>query len=330
MPSVSVIVPVYNTAPFMRRSLDSLLSQKHADFRAICIDDGSTDESLAILRDYESRDSRVNVFTKKNSGVSDTRNLGLSLAKGEYVYFFDPDDWLEPDLLSENVAMADVEGSDVVMFGFREVALDGRVLSTQGGGASAAYGDRKRIADSLAGILRRNRINPVWNKLYRRSSLLKAGASFPPQRVGEDALFNIRAFSCFSRMSVNAGVYYNYLHARPSSATNSRVLEIFKHNRKLVPEIRKMFDSFEADDDGFINEVIVNMSFIAHARAARAAALGEGYSDFLAVIEGEGLNQLLGLMDSHGLRGVKHRIKNFSMRFPFLIYLYERAKVLKF
>lgn len=330
MSSVSVVIPVYNTAPFLRRSLDSLLSQRHSDFQAICIDDGSTDESLAILREYESRESRISVLTKKNSGVSDTRNLGLSLAQGEYVYFFDPDDWLEPDLLSENVAVADAEGSDVVMFGFREVALDGRVLSTQGASCSATYGSREHIADSLASILRHNRINPVWNKLYRRSSLLKAGASFPPQRVGEDALFNIRAFAFFSRMSVNAGIYYNYLHSRPSSATNSRVLEIYRHNRKLIPEMRRMFDGFEADDDGFVNEVIVNMSFVAHARAARASALGGGYSDFLAAIDGEGLNQLLGLIDSHGLRGMKHKIKNLSMKFPIFIYLYERAKALKF
>lgn len=92
-PKVSVIVPVYNVEAYLPECLDSVLSQTLTDIEVICINDGSPDGSLAILRRYEQADSRVKVIDKKNEGVGKARNDGIAAAKGEYIAFMDSDDW---------------------------------------------------------------------------------------------------------------------------------------------------------------------------------------------------------------------------------------------
>lgn len=116
-PTVSVIVPVYNTRGFLCECLDSVLGQTFADFEVICVDDGSTDGSADILDEYAARDERVTVRHQKNGGPSRARNLGLSLAKGEYICFVDSDDGLAPGALERFVAVAEEERADIVVCG---------------------------------------------------------------------------------------------------------------------------------------------------------------------------------------------------------------------
>lgn len=93
-PSVSVIIPVYNIEKFLSACLDSVCSQTLKDIEIICVDDGSTDSSLAILHRYKKQDERVIVLTQQNQGAGAARNYGLSIAKGEYLAFLDSDDFL--------------------------------------------------------------------------------------------------------------------------------------------------------------------------------------------------------------------------------------------
>lgn len=100
-PVVSIIVPVFNSAAYLQKSLDSILAQSFRDFELILVDDGSTDQSGAIVDRYAERDERITVFHKTNSGVSRTRNYGLSRASGEFVTFIDSDDFLSKDFLAK-------------------------------------------------------------------------------------------------------------------------------------------------------------------------------------------------------------------------------------
>lgn len=100
-PKLSIIVPVFNTEKYLTKCIDSILCQTFDDFELILINDGSKDNSLAILKEYEQKDKRIKVFDKINSGVSDTRNFGINKAKGKWLCFIDSDDWIEPNYLSE-------------------------------------------------------------------------------------------------------------------------------------------------------------------------------------------------------------------------------------
>ena len=105
MPKVSVIVPVYKVESYLRKCVDSILGQSFSDFEVILVDDGSPDNCGAICDDYATRDQRVKVIHKINGGLSDARNVGLDAAIGQYICFVDSDDWIEQDLLKDNVAV---------------------------------------------------------------------------------------------------------------------------------------------------------------------------------------------------------------------------------
>ena len=95
-PLISVIIPVYNVEAYLPRCLDSVIQNTYRNLEIICVDDGSTDGSPEILRDYAQRDARITVITKENGGVSSARNAGLDRATGEFVAFIDSDDFVHP------------------------------------------------------------------------------------------------------------------------------------------------------------------------------------------------------------------------------------------
>lgn len=106
IPSVSVIIPVYNVDKYLRECLDSILAQTLQEWELICINDGSTDGSSAILAEYAAKDNRINVIKQQNRGQGAARNIGLKQAVGEYIYFLDSDDYLVPDALERLISVA--------------------------------------------------------------------------------------------------------------------------------------------------------------------------------------------------------------------------------
>jgi len=113
---ISVVVPIYNVERFLPRALDSILSQTHKDWEAILVDDGSTDLSGSIAEQYARRDRRFRVLHKQNGGLSDARNAGMKLIRGEYLVFLDADDFLHPQLMALCLQAAVRDGSDLVAF----------------------------------------------------------------------------------------------------------------------------------------------------------------------------------------------------------------------
>ena len=113
---LSVIVPVYNVEKYIAACLDSLLAQPSEEIEFIIIDDGSQDQSIAIAKQYVQRDSRFKIFHKRNGGLSDARNFGVSRCTGEYVFFLDSDDTIEDDMIAEVITTLDREKPDLLVF----------------------------------------------------------------------------------------------------------------------------------------------------------------------------------------------------------------------
>lgn len=116
VPKVSVIVPVFNTGRYLKESLDSVANQSLSEIEIICVNDGSTDNSLEILNQFQEKDSRFKVFSQQNSGQSAARNKGISEARGEYIYFFDSDDLLVPNALKKLYEYSVVNALDLLLF----------------------------------------------------------------------------------------------------------------------------------------------------------------------------------------------------------------------
>ena len=116
-PKVSVIIPVYNVEEYLRECLDSVVNQTLKEIEIICVDDGSTDNSLEILKEYAKKDSRITVITQQNLHAGVARNAGLAVAKGEYLSFLDSDDFFELNMLEETYSKAKIDNAEIIIFG---------------------------------------------------------------------------------------------------------------------------------------------------------------------------------------------------------------------
>ena len=114
---VSVILPAWNVSPYLRQCLDSIVSQTLTNIEIICVDDGSTDGTLDILREYAEKDSRILVIHQENQGAGAARNNAMRYAKGKYLSFLDSDDFFEPDMLEKSWEAAERNNADIVVFG---------------------------------------------------------------------------------------------------------------------------------------------------------------------------------------------------------------------
>lgn len=208
IPQLSVVMPVYNGASYLRPAVDSVLASRGVELELICVDDGSEDDSLSIIREYAARDARVRPCVVKHAGVSVARNEALKLVRGEYVSFVDSDDSVEPDFLAALVAKARETGADCVLAGWTRVSGSERVALPL-----VAREVSARPAPVLLAILPKN----TWGGVYSRSVLERSGAQFPPgMSYGEDVVFNYCVQPQCNRIVRMTSEGYNY-HERQAS-----------------------------------------------------------------------------------------------------------------
>lgn len=187
LPLISVIVPVYKVEPYLRRCLDSICRQSYTKLEIICVDDGSPDKSIDILREFEARDFRVKVVQQPNGGLSAARNAALEIARGEWVTGVDADDWLEPGIYEKAVACL---SDDIDMLCFEMVPeWDNQVNETVDTGYRSYFYLREKGKVS-ADFQHLSWLNVCfWNKLWRRSLIEKFHMRFGEGMQHEDFAF---------------------------------------------------------------------------------------------------------------------------------------------
>lgn len=121
---VSVIVPVYNAEKTIKRCVESILNQSYKEMQVILVDDGSTDQSLSLCKEFEKKDSRVLVIKKENGGVSSARNCGIEQSRGKYIMFLDSDDWFEENMVEHYVRLINEQSVDVIIGGLQGTYVD--------------------------------------------------------------------------------------------------------------------------------------------------------------------------------------------------------------
>lgn len=199
---ISVIVPVYNVEPYLKKCLDSIVNQTYTNLEILIIDDGSSDKSGAICDEYTAADPRIRVFHTENRGLSCARNLGLDNAAGEWIGFVDSDDWIEPDMYETTLKRAQETGADVVECGFlreygKTVLFEKRQNQTLSG------------YDALPALLRGKLSHTVWNKLWKKRCFLNL--RFPDSRVYEEIATTYKALSEAETVCVTNELGYHHL-----------------------------------------------------------------------------------------------------------------------
>lgn len=214
-PAVSVLTPVYNVAQFLPQCLSSLQNQKLSNIEFICINDGSTDNSLEILQSYAANDPRFRIIDKPNSGYGASMNQGLAAARGEYVGIVESDDFASPNMFKKLYEFAKKHDCDLVKSNYFEHA-NGRDYRIR-----AFHGFRYRRVFDPADNVRVLRVLPIiWAGLYRRQMLLDGNVRFneTPGASFQDTSFVFRAWVASRRAALLPG---SYLHYRVDNAGSS-------------------------------------------------------------------------------------------------------------
>ena len=188
---VSVIIPVYNTEKYLRKCLDSVLAQTLKEIEIICIDDGSTDNSLAILKEYQKIDSRILVFTQNNLFAGVARNQGIKVASGKYLFFMDSDDFCDKYLLEKAVYKAESDEADIVVFNYCRYNNETGEKENRDGLVKSRLPLNKKIF-SYKDIPNKicNIVNPTpWNKLFLREMIVKNNLKYLNTSTTNDITF---------------------------------------------------------------------------------------------------------------------------------------------
>ncbi|AEB30228.1 putative glycosyl transferase [Carnobacterium sp. 17-4] len=220
MKKVSIIMPIYNVAEQLEKAIQCALNQTYNNSEIILVNDGSTDASGEICDRYQLKDPRISVIHQKNAGSGFARNAGLDRATGEYIYFADPDDYFETNLIEETVGKAIESNVDVVVCGYYDERVDkeGHIttiekkLELNGLLTKEAFKDQFRKHFSLSPYA-------LWNKLYKHDFLKRHNCRFTNQKVGQDALFNQQVGMNVQTIYYHQKAYYHYVF-REGSAVN--------------------------------------------------------------------------------------------------------------
>lgn len=265
VPKVSVVVPVYNVSNYLDEALNSVENQTYKNMEIICINDGSTDNSLKILESHAQKDGRIKIINQENKGVSEARNVGIRAAIGKYIYFFDPDDVLAPYIMEKSVNLLEKHGADMLEFKYLRRSYCDKVNFPK-----CSYSNSKvRIYEYKA------KNNPfrvfngtikVWACVYKRSFLNENSIWFNEDiRISEDLLFNFMCRAYIKKMIKYDGIGYWYRVHRPGSAVtvnNCKTRIHVENNLKVIREIIAFRDRlrFKSKDiDEYFASYILNL-----------------------------------------------------------------------
>ena len=226
---ISVIIPVYNTAPYLYEALDSVLNQTFQNYEVILVNDGSTDNSEAILQEYVRKDKRFLLISQQNKGMSMARNVGMKLARGKYIYFMDSDDILMPLLLQNCYECCEKRGFDFVFFD-AETFCDNPAYTmpwdynrTTNYDEAVLYDGIPLMANMLDHASHRT---VVWLMFFRKAHLDNLRLNFYPGILHEDELFTLllymqtRRIGCIKKQLVKHRFRFNSIMTKKYSLRN--------------------------------------------------------------------------------------------------------------
>lgn len=314
MLKLSIIIPVYNVEPYLARCLDSCLKQNIPadEYEIIVVNDGSTDHSVAIVESYIQRFPNVRLVNRDNGGLSAARNTGLKEAKGEYVWFVDSDDWIEPNVLKGLLDRAYRDKLDVLCFNLQLVFPNGHfepyIISVK---------EIRCVYQGTDFICKVGMPPAAWAALYRREYLQKHSLRFYEGILHEDQEFTPRAYCLAERIAFFDQVVYNY-NQREGGIMKSRQTE--RKCKDLLTVADSLYDFVQSLPDKLHQKAY--WTLMNHVSFAVSQSLANYSKDYFNLSEYKQkhyyplcINPLLSNKDKW-----KYRLINFSLSLYLKVY----------
>lgn len=237
-PKVSVLVPIYNVEKYLDQALKSLIKQTLKDIEIICINDGSADNSPKILKQYATKDQRIKIITKKNTGYGDSMNQGLKIAKGEYIGILEPDDFAEPDMFETLYNLAHKFDADMAK---------GNYYFHRQGQDKISQIIKPDEADRLINPLKNQHIfhqpPDIWAAIYRREFLIQHHINFlpTPGAAYQDAGFNLKILISTRRVvyTTKPVMYYRTDNINSSVKSTTKVFAVSEEFASVEEFLKK-------------------------------------------------------------------------------------------
>lgn len=252
---ISVIVPIYNQQENLDRSIQSILNQKYENLEIILVNDGSTDESLSIMRHYEKKDSRIIIIDKSNGGVSSARNEGLKLAKGDLIGFIDPDDWIDSNMYSSMYNNLVKNNAEVVLCNYSVEKSDSkssRIINTNKTKMKKDEIVNFLIADMInmdtLDISRPSIMGSVCRMLIKKDMIFSNEITFDENiPYMEDLLFVIDVLFNTDVAAIDSSIHYHY-NQIDGSASNRYLSNFFENHLEVFQKIKKLMINYNYMD----------------------------------------------------------------------------------
>ena len=319
---VSVIVPIYNACKHLRPALDSILDQTLREIEIICVDDGSTDTSLDMLKIYQKMDSRIRIVTETNAGPGHARNNGLRRARGKYVAFLDADDFFEHEMLEKLYNHAEENNLDIAIT--RYDIYDNKkgkfVANIESGHGKIFEGGAVTSKNEYPDYILESTTGAAWNKLFKKSFLVEKGILFTTEAmIFEDVYFTVSALAFAERVARISDVL---VHHRIYSQQN-RVHSFRKYYLQVpgvflrIKEFLMKGGMYQPLAKGFLN---LSCSRCYHTYNLLKSDAKELFWNMLH----DGMNEMLGWEEHEAEDFEKKEVCEFSANVE--MYTYEQYK----
>lgn len=249
---VSIIIPIYNTEQYLRQALDSIINQTYKNLQIICINDGSTDNSLSIIEEYARKDNRIEIISQDNKGLSAVRNVGMQHSKGEYLTFVDSDDWIDLDCIEKAVTYAKNSQAQVVMWSYIKESLQASSkVHFWNNNRTFEKEQLQNLHIRLLGLIGKelrqietlDSLGTVCMKLYKTSLIKETALTFTDTKSvgsGEDVLANQYLFNFVHKVAYINDTFYHY-RRNPISLTNTYREHLVKQWQVLFAKMRENY-----------------------------------------------------------------------------------------
>lgn len=242
-PLISIIVPTYNVEKYIRTCIESILAQTYRNVEVIIVNDGSTDQSLAVISDLICSHHNVKVINQKNQGLSVARNTGIDVATGKYITFVDADDKIMPDFVSSLYQIADKTGADIVRGSFRD--FNGNIPKGWVADFNVPTNCGTIVLDQF---LSSNICFAVWSSIYRLDFINSNHIRFTPGILLEDGDFTTRAYMLAKLVATSPEPNYAYRINRPGSIlTTKNFQKMSLSGEKVISQFISMLKHEESD-----------------------------------------------------------------------------------
>lgn|GEM_PF-7072580 len=301
---ISIVVPVYNVDKYLDSFFSSLDYQTRNDFEVIFVDDGSSDDSQKKIQKYSFSRRNVTLYTQTNSGVGAARNLGMYAAKGEYVYFADPDDIIEYDFVKVVTEAIENFSPEMIIFSFSKVN-NGEVVK-KGNSDLVFLSNRNQLIEFFPNLIKQNNIYAPWNKVYKKSFLINNSIEFPTQTTGQDSLFNLNVFENVQNLLVLPNNLYKYTVFRLNSAQTKINFSKIDDDVNIIYAFEKTCNEMELNSD-LISNLIVQKVFKAIKHLLEHS--NSKSKDLNIFFNKKNIHEVILKIDNKAIGDVKFRIK---------------------